>query len=204
MPLPPMCDYVLVCNNDVVLRPDTYRWLVADGGGFVTAVGTRDKERIKPSYILSMDIKDMDIKDFENTMAGDIAFAKEDLRLEYLAPDPSAKRPHPDFSCFLIRRSTWETVGEFNEQYFPAFCEDADYHLRMHRAGIRAEALELPFYHAGSATVNNADANEQRYIRRQADKNRELFRATYGFGVGSGEYYRAFGHGQPPEDVPPL
>lgn len=33
---------VLVLNNDVVLRPDTMRTLVADGGPFVTAVGTDD------------------------------------------------------------------------------------------------------------------------------------------------------------------
>ncbi len=32
-------DYVLVANNDVRLKPWTYRLLAADGGGFVTAVG---------------------------------------------------------------------------------------------------------------------------------------------------------------------
>ena len=181
-----MCDYVLVCNNDVVLRPDTYRWLVDDGGGFVTAVGTKDEEKIKP---LPYEHRDANGK----LIGGG-----------YARPDPSAKRPHPDMSCFLIRRSTWELVGDFNEAFYPAFVEDADYHVRMHRAGIKAESLELPFYHAGSATVNNADPNEQKYIRRQADKNRELFKTTYGFGVGSDAYYQEFGHGKPPADVPPL
>src|SRR5688500_11472396 len=32
-------DRVLVCNSDVVLRPDTYRLLEAEEGAFVTAVG---------------------------------------------------------------------------------------------------------------------------------------------------------------------
>lgn len=32
-------EHVLVINNDVILRPDTYSLLLADGGGFVTGVG---------------------------------------------------------------------------------------------------------------------------------------------------------------------
>src|SRR6266516_856745 len=39
-------DHALVVNNDVELRPDTYRLLLADGGGFVTAVGVRDKRKL--------------------------------------------------------------------------------------------------------------------------------------------------------------
>lgn len=35
--------YVLVVNNDLVLRPDTYEVLVRDGGGFVTGVGVGEK-----------------------------------------------------------------------------------------------------------------------------------------------------------------
>jgi GT2 family glycosyltransferase len=44
--------HALVINNDLVLRPDTYEVLVADGGGFVTGVGvdTMDNtQRINPS-----------------------------------------------------------------------------------------------------------------------------------------------------------
>ena len=42
--------HALVVNADVELRPDTYRHLVADGGLFVTAVGTADKSKIAPPY----------------------------------------------------------------------------------------------------------------------------------------------------------
>ncbi len=169
-PMRPMAEYVLVCNNDVVLRPDTYRWLVRDGGGFVTAVGARDPERIK----------------------------------DLTPPDLSLKRPHPDFSCFLIRRETWEKVGKFDECFRGAYCEDSSYHLRMHRAGIRAEALELPFLHLGAQTVATAEPKERKRIQLQADENRRLFERMYGFRVGSEKYYAEFGHGTPDASVPSL
>src|SRR5882724_273269 len=60
--------YVLVVNNDTVLRPDTYRLLVEDGGPFVTAVGVSTPD-----------------------------IFSEELHM-------GVSRPHPDFSCFLIRR----------------------------------------------------------------------------------------------------
>jgi hypothetical protein len=171
-------EYVLVVNNDIELRPDTYRHLVADGGGFVTAVGTNDPEKIKPPM------------KYEHKLAN--------IRGPYLDPDPSKKRPHPDFSCFLIRKEVFEEVGPFDERFEGAYCEDSDYHVRMHRAAITAYALELPFLHHGAQTVKNADPGDQKRIQIQADKNRALFKQIYGFGVGSPEYYASFGTGAPP------
>lgn len=156
-------DAVLVLNNDTVLRPDTVRHLVNDGGGFVTAVGTDDPEKIK----------------------------------DLSPPDPSKKRPHPDFSCYLIRPEVWEKVGPFNEKFLIAFCEDSEYHCRLHAAGVTAWALELPFLHWGSATIKNADHADQIRISTQADKNKQFFKSLYGFDVGSKEYYDYFGTGSP-------
>lgn len=165
-PLPPIADYALVMNNDVLLRPDTMRWLVADGGGFVTAVGDDSQDCL--------------------------------VVPEGGFPEPLAKkRPHPDFSCMLIRRSTWEKVGPFDEAFRIAFGEDWDMHVRLHQAGITAECLDLPFYHIGSATVNNASPAEQRKIKTQADLNRAYFKQKHGVAGGSPEYYALFGHGAP-------
>lgn len=150
--------HALVVNNDVLLRPDTYRLLVEDGGLFVTAVGRNDPECVR----------------------------------ELTPPRPDAKRPHPDFSCFLIRRECWERVGAFDERFESAYCEDSDYHVRMHRAGIQASCLDLPFYHAGAGTIKSAEPKEARRISEQADRNRALFKQIYGVGVGSPEYYRLF------------
>lgn len=37
--------YAMICNNDVILRSDTYRWLVANGGPFVTGIGVSSHEQ---------------------------------------------------------------------------------------------------------------------------------------------------------------
>ena len=39
--------------------------------------------------------------------------------------------PHPDFSCFMIHRDTYKKVGPFDEEYWPAYYEDNDYHVRI-------------------------------------------------------------------------
>lgn len=177
-------DHVLVVNDDVELRPDTYRWLVADGGEFVTAVGTRDPKKIEPQeWIKTPQVIMATLRD---------PTPRIQIEPVYLSPDPTKKRRHPDFSAYLIRRSVWEKVGPFDEKFLVAYAEDADMHLRMYRAGIDAYALELPFLHHGAQTLKNAEPEEQRLIQEQAERNREYFKAKYGFSVGSIDYYAAF------------
>jgi len=147
--------HVLVCNNDVELRPDTYRLLLEDGGGFVTAVGVDDKEMLATTV-------------------------------------PGGKRPNPDFSCYLIRREVWDKVGRFDEKFETAFCEDWDFHVRLHKAGVDAHCIDIPFYHVGSATVNNMPPEEQEAVLKQADKNRQYFKEKWGCDGGSPEYYELF------------
>lgn len=152
-------EYALVVNNDVELRPDTYRHLVADGGQFVTAVGRAERSSIDAPYV---------------------------------DPDPSKKRPFPDYSCFLIRKECWKSV-RFDEDFHGAYCEDLAHHLSLHRAGIQAWCLELPFYHVGAGTIKNADIKRTREIQKQAERNRQLFLKKFGVAVGSPEYYAQFG-----------
>lgn len=101
------------------------------------------------------------------------------------------RRPHPDFSCFLIRRECWERVGKFDE-CFHAYCADGSYHLRMHRAGIGAWSLPIPFQHIASGTIKNASNALRDQINREAEEDRATFERMYGFAVGSDAYYREF------------
>ncbi len=109
--------------------------------------------------------------------------------------NPTASRPHPDFSCFLIRRWVWEKVGPFDERYLIAYCEDADYHVRMHRAKVDAKCIDIPFLHHAAATINSLPVWERERVERQADLNRALFKKEYGCEVGSAEYYALFSEG---------
>jgi len=100
--------------------------------------------------------------------------------------------PHPDFSAFLISRFVTEVVGWFDEKYYPAYCEDADYHVRMHREGIKAGSICVPFYHDRSQTLKTAGDGERDQIQRGADANRERFRGKYGCLPGTPEYEELF------------
>jgi GT2 family glycosyltransferase len=151
--------HVLVVNNDVELRPDTYRSLIEDGGQFVTAVSVDNRAGMHGEW-------------------------------------RNSRRPHPDFSCFLIRRETWWTVGLFDTRMVH-YASDADYHLRMHQAGIEAYTIGVPFYHYASGTLKQATGDERDKIRRQADNDRAAFEAKWGCKVGSPQYYEKFGHGSP-------
>ena len=102
------------------------------------------------------------------------------------------RRPHPDFSCFLIRRWVWEKVGPFDENYKIAFCEDNNYHCQMHQAGIEAVCLDVPFLHHASMTIKTAPRWRQNEISRQAEANREYFYKKWGFRIGSPEYEEFF------------
>ena len=153
-------DHCLVVNNDVELLPCTYRMLLDDGGGFVTAVSVKEREKL------------------------DEWFKPPDMKPE--------QRPHPDFSCYPIRKEVYQKVGPFDELFEGAFCEDWDYHVRMHKAGIYAHCIDVPFYHVGSATINSMPEDEAKVLQEQAARNREYFKEKWGMGGASKEYYDFF------------
>jgi GT2 family glycosyltransferase len=153
---------VLVLNNDVIITPDTYRTLAATMLPFVTAVGVNDEAQLHK-----------------------VSGLTNDYMLE-------TARPHPDFSAFMIRKYVTDIVGWFDESYFPAYCEDCQYHVRMHRAGVQALCINVPFLHMGAQTLANAEPGEASRIRRYADDNREKFRREFGCLPGTPEYERLF------------
>lgn len=153
---------VLCLNNDVEIRPDTYRLLASHGSPFVTCVSVNSREQLGETGDRSIEV----------------------LR--------SSERCHPDFSAFMINKYVTDRTGWFDESYFPAYAEDGDYHVRMHRAGIKALCVDLPFLHHGAQTIKTANDGEMARIRRGADMNRQRFRNKYGCEMGSPEYYKLF------------
>ena len=107
-------------------------------------------------------------------------------------PNPDRVRPHPDFSCFLIRRECWQGVGIFDPN-MRIYCSDGDYHLRLNHAGIRAYCLDLPFWHYASGSLKQTDPDDRERILKIAGQDREVFRQKWGFEMGGTEYYAAFG-----------
>ena len=143
---------VLVLNNDVELRPDTYRHLLAHGGPFVTCVSVGTHKELR-------------------------------------YPDaPTSESPHPDFSCFMIRKECYEKVGKFDESYYPAWLEDNDYHVRMHRAGMHAVSIDVPFLHHSASTIKHADPISRAEMMRCFSQNKNRFFEKYGCYPATPEY----------------
>jgi GT2 family glycosyltransferase len=153
---------VLVCNNDIELLPDVYRTLRACDLPFVTCVSVENRAQLGRTGN----------RNILGLLAG--------------------KREHPDFSCFMIRKQVTDKVGWFDGAYYPAYAEDSDFHVRMHRAGVTAYCVDLPFLHLGAQTVKTATPEERIKIERGAEANRKRFQAKYGCLPGSAEYYKLF------------
>lgn len=99
---------------------------------------------------------------------------------------------HPDFSCFLIRKSAYERVGPFPDEYEGAFFEDNCWHARAHKAGVKCVSIDVPFLHHGSATIKNMNPVEQARLKQKIERNRERFHGEFGCYPATKEYDELF------------
>lgn len=74
----------------------------------------------------------------------------------------------------MLARWAHELV-RFDEGYKGAYFEDNDFHVRLHRAGIRAVGLNAEFRHYRSSTLRHADVEERWRINRNFDHNKQRF-----------------------------
>lgn len=148
-------EHVLVVNNDVLLRPDTYRELLAANLPFATGVGVSTVEQMNETFVRS-------------------------------------DRCRPDFACYLIRREAWKQLGPFNESYAGAFYEDNAFHVKAWRRGVHLTCIGIPFWHAASATLKNADEQMAKEINEKAERNKERFKEQFGCYTRTPEYDALF------------
>jgi len=85
-------------------------------------------------------------------------------------------RSENSWSMFIISKEMYQTIGKFDEIFYPAYYEDSDYIYRMNLAGIRQiiDKSLNPFEYRISSTyekapdlVNEAmQTNRERYIKK--------------------------------------
>lgn len=149
-------DLIMVCNNDIILHPESLWRLVErfakEPVGMVSCMdvsGELNEKGITPQIIGTLNAKE-----------------KEEV--------PEA--PHPHFSAFMVSKSCWEAVGEFDELFAPAYFEDNDFHYRMNLMEIPAVVLPAAmFYHYGSRTQNEANENGQPIVVSMLFENNRAF-----------------------------
>lgn len=99
-----------------------------------------------------------------------------------------------DWRVFGLSFETVERVGTFDENFHPAYCEDADYEYRCTLAGVPWGFIRGTSTHVGSVTIQ-----EGRYAQRNAvtyPANRAYYRAKWGGELRGGESFTTpFGAG---------
>jgi GT2 family glycosyltransferase len=158
-----LAKHALVLNNDLEIPPQYYRLLIETEENFISGVNIGIPNGSR--Y-------------WDNG----------------IVPNPQRRhrRPHPDFSAFLITKFCWDKAGSFDENMV-FYASDGDYHVRMNREGIWAGSINLEYYHYASATLRQATDEEKQEIALQADADRDEFTKKYGCRIGTAEYDRLFG-----------
>ena len=86
-----------------------------------------------------------------------------------------------EFSLFYIPRSVHELLGNFDEQFYPAYFEDNDYQYRMKLNNVPLiKSGGDAYYHKGSATINTY--TPERMTQHHKDFNENEFRYVQKWG----------------------
>jgi len=91
------------------------------------------------------------------------------------------------FECFLLKPSVIEKCGLFDENLYPAYCEDCDYLVKIKSKGILSEYVFTPYYHGetqhyetGSQTLKLESPEVSNKIRQSHMLNIQYMKDTWG------------------------
>lgn len=175
-------DYVLVVNNDVLLHPDAIDLLV---GRFERQKATKDFSEYNSLYPNNGKIVLMTCLD----STGECSEPPAVFKLDPMSKETVEESEHPCFSGFMINKECWDKVGEFDENFSPAYYEDNDYHYRINLLGLKAIVLPTSmFYHYGSRT--NAEAFDKPFI--DSSGNHRYYVQKWGGSPGRETYKTSF------------
>lgn len=115
--------------------------------------------------------------------------------LDKAAAEAEDVRDAIDFASFVVTPKLFELVGDFDEQFEPAYFEDADMVYRIKLKGLEIkQTTKARFFHYHSHTVTSSEGNaeilslidtalkdnSERYIRKWGGPvHGEVFRAPY-------------------------
>ena len=120
--------------------------------------------------------------------AADVVFAPGDLdRLASVMTGARWVGINGDWRAFGLTSAAVERIGLWDENFFPAYCEDADYEYRCTLGGVEWGFIGGDTTHAGSTTIQEAH-----YARRNAatyPSNVAYYQAKWGGPLRGGERF---------------
>lgn len=128
------CDYAIVCNDDILMSPDTidalveeYKALRHNENVIMVTPNNIKLELADPYHILS----------YERPTAN-YTFSE-----------------HPNFSCFCIAPEFFELVGTFDNNFYPAWFEDNNCHRVAQLLGYKLiSTTASPQVHIGGVSTS--------------------------------------------------
>lgn len=128
-------DVAIVCNDDILLRPDTGE-LLAHG-----LLYGQYEEGYSPELLL-----------LSGRHAAPNDNRTDEADWDLLNAAEPKWQPGPDFGLFATTRRLFDEVGRFDEGFNPAFFEDNDMHRRIQLAGFEGGAY-APYWHLLNGTI---------------------------------------------------
>jgi GT2 family glycosyltransferase len=156
-------EYLLFLNSDIEALPaalenlcrfmDSHPAAAAAGGKLVGTDGMVQKGfnvRGFPTLVSTA----FEILMVDKILPGNPVSRKQRM-LDFSYADAS-EVDQPAGACFLVRRSVFETVGLFDERFYPAWFEDVDLCLRLRENGSKVFFVpEAAFRHRGAASLEH-------------------------------------------------
>lgn len=151
------CDYVLIINDDIVLHPNAIDVLV-------------ELFEQNPTYglVSSTDARNEFVNSWDITHAEPLSHVPEVIDA-------------PDFACFMLRPACFHEVGDFDENFKPAYFEDNDYCYRvvLHPTWEIVRSQNSAFFHHGSQTQNNTQGGPV-VPSPQFEMNKQYYKEKWG------------------------
>lgn len=146
------CDYALICNDDILFAPDTIDAMIRE--------------------LEELEVTEKVVMVTPNNIKGELADPY--AILDYRLPEgtQTSFSDHPNFSCFLIGPDYFDKIGDFDENFWPAWFEDNDSHRRAKLLGYREICTTAaPMVHFGGVSTSmmeNPDSSLSRdyYIKK--------------------------------------
>lgn len=96
-----------------------------------------------------------------------------------------------EYGCFAVNRLALETVGCFDENFFPVYCEDSDYRRRASLLGLETGHCDSTgMRHIGSASQRQPEVARQNELTYAA--NRAYYARKWGGDGGQEQFQRPF------------
>ena len=126
------------------------------------------KEALKDCKYVIFPNLDIELKDYTIDNLVDFAMGDDSIIWSGRCTNTGAKYPEGDFivnsytvydnfAFPMVNKRLFKEVGEFDENFIPAYGEDVDMQYRLELLGKKHTCVEnAPFIHFGQVTVNNS------------------------------------------------